>query len=68
VIAAVGISGPLSRMPRQRVKELTPLVIEAGEAISAELNEIVGYRRPAAGPVLAWQPKTRDAPRAGLKQ
>ena len=39
VICAVGISGPLSRLTRQRVKELTPAVIEAGEAISAELNQ-----------------------------
>ena len=50
MIAAVGISGPLSRMPRQRVKELTPIVVEAGEAISTELNEIAGHRKRAAGP------------------
>lgn len=40
VICAVGISGPLSRLTRQRVRELTPAVIEAGEAISAELNQV----------------------------
>jgi DNA-binding IclR family transcriptional regulator len=68
VIAAVGISGPLSRMSRQRVKQLAPLVLEAGEAISTELNEIAGRRKPAAKTTPAWQRKAREAPRAGLKQ
>lgn len=66
IIGAIGISGPLSRMPRQRVKQLTPMVIEAGEAISAELNEIAG--RKASGSVLPWETKPREAVRAALKQ
>jgi IclR family KDG regulon transcriptional repressor len=66
VIGAVGISGPLSRMPRQRVKQLIPIVIEAGEAISVELNEIAG--RKTTGPMRPWETKTRETMRNGLKQ
>jgi IclR family KDG regulon transcriptional repressor len=66
VIGAIGISGPLSRMPRQRVRQLTPIVIEAGEAVSAELKEIAGRKTIEAVP--PWQTKTRQPARAELKQ
>ncbi|MFC3678388.1 IclR family transcriptional regulator [Ferrovibrio xuzhouensis] len=37
VVAAIGVSGPLSRLTRQRMKELKPAVIEAAETISKTL-------------------------------
>lgn len=38
VIAAIGISGPLSRLTRQGMKKYTPAVIEAGKRISEAVN------------------------------
>ena len=70
VIGAVGISGPLSRMPRQRVKQLIPIVIEAGEAISVELNEIARTQNHRAwcAPEVRPTENPRDEVRNGLKQ
>lgn len=38
VIAAIGISGPLPRLTRQRTKELVPAVIDAGRIVSDALD------------------------------
>lgn len=38
VIAAVGISGPAERLKARQIKEFTPMVVAAGEAISADLG------------------------------
>lgn len=34
VLAAIGISGPLSRLPRTKIKELSPLVTAAAKSVS----------------------------------
>lgn len=39
VIAAIGISGPLSRLTRQKIKDLVPSVVEAGKAVSRTLGD-----------------------------
>ncbi len=43
VIAAIGISGPLSRLTRQAMKKHAPAVVEAGRRVS----ETVGSTKPA---------------------
>jgi len=45
VIASLGVSGPLTRLSRERLQELGPIVRRRGE----ELSAAIGYRPPAAG-------------------
>ena len=62
VNASLSVSGPAKRMPTARMRELAPVVREAGIRISREL----GYRCPA-GPDAGWSCGPSDEPRAPRK-
>ena len=47
VVAAIGVSGPLSRLGMTRMRTLAPAVIEAAEAISEQLS-------PRSTPIRLW--------------
>jgi DNA-binding IclR family transcriptional regulator len=63
VNASLSVSGPAKRMPMARMRELAPIVQEAGVRISREL----GYRGPV-GPDADWRTcAPSQEPRASQK-
>jgi len=63
VNASLSVSGPARRMPMSRLRELAPIVQEAGIRISREL----GYRGPV-GPEWDWKTSEAEDPLAKLTQ
>jgi len=45
VVGAVGVTAPISRLPRARVKALVPLVVRAASEISERLGHLGESRR-----------------------